>query len=84
MRDYSKELKEIKLYDGRPAYIFANMQRGRFPTKGFCCDANRCPYCGEVSSSEHCTCRTYKTVLAYNRSLEESEKAGRRDRGDFL
>lgn len=84
MRKYPKELEGIMLYDGRPAYIFANMHNGRFPTKGFCCDVSRCPYCGEISSDEHCNCRSYKAVLAYNRSLDESDKPHRRDRGDSL
>lgn len=64
-----KELKELKLHDGRPAYIFADKISGKFPLLGFCCDKNVCPYCGKTVHKEACSCTAYKTVLEYNKSL---------------
>ena len=66
-----KELKELKLFDGRPAYIFVNNQTGKFPTIGFCCDKNVCPYCGKTVKGEHCSCPAYKAAQEYNNSLSK-------------
>ncbi|MBQ8870055.1 MAG: hypothetical protein IJ019_01610 [Alphaproteobacteria bacterium] len=64
-----KELKELKLHDGRPAYIFIDAKTGKFPTIGFCCEKSTCPYCGQIVQQETCSCVAYKTVLEYNKSL---------------
>ena len=70
MKKIPNEMKSIKLYDGRPAYIFADSKTGKFPLKEFSCDRQTCPYCGKKSQANVCDCPSYKRVKHYNDSLE--------------
>lgn len=70
MEKIPNEMKKIKLYDGRPAYIFADSKTGKFPMNEFCCDRKTCPYCGEKLKNDECDCYTYKRVKHYNDSLD--------------
>ncbi len=70
MKQLPKEMMSLKLYDGRPAYIFADKKTGRFPLNEFSCDKKTCPYCGREFKDEECSCSSYKTVKVYNSSLE--------------
>ncbi|MBQ2810760.1 MAG: hypothetical protein IJF12_01175 [Alphaproteobacteria bacterium] len=66
-----RELKELKLSDGRPAYIFADNITGKFPVLGFCCKKNVCPYCGKTVQGDACSCSGYKLAQDYNKSLKK-------------
>ena len=71
MREIPKELLSLKIYDGRPAYIFADRKTGKFPLGEFCCDRSTCPYCGEKLISGDCACYSYKKVKEYNATLSK-------------
>lgn len=71
MKTIPREMQSLKLYDGRPAYIFADRKTGKFPLNEFCCDRNTCPYCGDKLVNNECVCYSYKRVKAYNASLEK-------------
>ena len=61
-------LKEIKVLDGRPAYIFVPYE-GKFPTKHKIKDKCFCPYCGKELENEKCSCFSYKKIEEFNNTL---------------
>lgn len=69
MKQIPREMMSLTLYDGRPAYIFADRKTGKLPLGEFCCDRSTCPYCGEKLINGECSCYSYKRVKAYNASL---------------
>ena len=66
-----KSLKEIKLKDGRPAYIFLPYNK-RFPTKESIKGKEICPYCGKELQQGQCHCYSFKRVVEFNSKLEKN------------
>lgn len=64
-----KNLKEIKVSDGRPAYIFVPYE-GMFPTKQNIKGKEYCPYCGRELENEKCSCFSYKRIEEFNNTLK--------------
>ena len=70
-------LREIKILDGRPAYIFIPYENG-FPTvnkvytaKGI---VELCPYCGNELNNHSCNCHSFRCIKEFNRTLNKSKK----------
>lgn len=64
-----RHLKEIKLLDGRPAYIFVHYD-GKFPTQQTINGKLCCPYCGKEMENQACNCYSYKRIAEFNESLK--------------
>ncbi len=64
------DAKQIKVIDGRPAYIFVPYE-GKFPTVWNINGKEICPYCGQKIHPEtkQCTCLNYKRIISLNQKL---------------
>lgn len=66
-----RDLKEIQLLDGRPAYIFIPYD-GIFPTYQKRNDGKLyCPYCGRELENEKCDCYAFKKISTYNKQVKQ-------------
>ncbi len=66
------DAKQIKVLDGRPAYIFIPYQ-GKFPTVWHENNGKEiCPYCGRELHPEtkQCFCLNYRRISILNKQLE--------------
>lgn len=64
-----REVKELRVYDGRPAFLFADWN-GKLPLKrvnkeGVPC----CPYCNEPLVYTKCRCFSFRKAEEFNASL---------------
>lgn len=64
-RSLPREIKELKIADGRPAFLFMD-QNGHLPLNDIC-GKDICPYCKEeLNAYKQCTCSYFKRALAFN------------------
>ena len=72
-------LREIKVLDGRPAYIFIPYENG-FPTVHKVDRANGfveyCPYCGNKLNNHLCTCHSFRCITEFNATLKAKKNSG--------
>lgn len=72
-------LREIKISDGRPAYIFIPYENG-FPTINKVYRANvvieLCPYCGNELNNHQCTCHSFRCAQEFNATLKAKKNSG--------
>ena len=70
-------LREIKVSDGRPAYIFIPYENG-FPTVHKVYTAKRivelCPYCGAELNNHLCKCHAFRCITEFNATLKKTQK----------
>ena len=65
-----KEVKELKISDGRPAFLFLDWE-GHLPVKTVRNGVAYCPYCSQQLVNDRCNCFSFRKAEEFNKASSQ-------------